>query len=623
MMMRILINRIIAAICLFCFSNISFSQGLVENELTTNHIIISKYEQIKSSYRTPSLSDTIILGVKGILDDFSGNGPYPDTAIWLDNKVFINRDFAKAPISLGVATFEGLDYNGFPYDFTAGSTTSAVADFLTSKPIHLNNPPSDSVYLSFFYQPQGNGNAPEYQDSLVVQFKNATSGWKNVWAKRGTTLPATDSSWSLAMIPIADTAYLKDGFQFRFYNRATISGNTDHWNIDYVYLNKTRNINDTTFEDVAFVYKTPPLISLYSAMPWKQYSASDMKLNYTTTIRNNHSVTKNGSFKYKIYNDLGIQVNTTYSGGSFNIDPFSTSGYMNYAAFTNPALNFTIPLLTTASRYTIESSISSTPDNDRGNDTVRFVQDLTNYFSYDDGTAENSFGLSTLYAQLAEKFTLNVADSMQYIDIYFNPFLTNTSIYSFNLHIWTDGGGVPGTVVYIGSVAESPEYGMVMPNQFIRYKLDAPVYLNPGVFYVGFKQNTNQFLNVGVDKNTNTQTKIFYNVTGSWNASPFFGSLMLHPVFGSAAEFTGLTDTETITGKMVVYPNPANNQLFIDGFPPAKKISFTILDLLGKVVIPNSVYTNFIDISILESGVYFIQMKDEENISTVKFIKVN
>jgi hypothetical protein len=164
---------------------------------------------------------------------------------------------------------------------------------------------------------------------------------------------------------------------------------------------------------------------------------------------------------------------------------------------------------------------------------------------------------------------------------------------------------------------------MVMPNQFIRYKLDAPVYLNPGVFYVGFKQNTNQFLNVGVDKNTNTQTKIFYNVTGSWNASPFFGSLMLHPVFGSASEFTGVADAEKGSGEMLVYPNPANDQLFIDGFPDTKKISFTIFDLLGKVVIRNSVYENFIDISILECGVYFIQMNDDENISTVKFIKVN
>jgi hypothetical protein len=415
-------------VCVLFYSTLSFSQGLVENDLSTNPIIISKYEQLKATYKAASIADTLSLGVKGILDDFSAEGPYPDTSLWLDNKVFINRDFAKAPITLGVATFEGLDYNGYPYDFTAGSTSSAVADFLTSKPIYLNNPLSDSIYLSFYYQPQGNGNAPEYQDSLVVQFKNETSGWKNVWAQKGRTLTTSDSSWSLAMIPIADTAYLKDGFQFRFYNRATISGNTDHWNIDYVYLNKTRNIHDTTFEDVTFVYNTPSLLNTYSAMPWKQYSATDMKLNYNTSIRNNHTVTKNGSFTYKIFNDLGVQVNTTYSGGSFNIDPFTSSGYMNYPAFTNPALNYTIPILTAASRYSIESTISSTPDNDRSNDTVRFVQDLTNYFSYDDGTAENSFGLSTLYAQLAEKFILNVADSLQYIDIYFNPFLTNTSI---------------------------------------------------------------------------------------------------------------------------------------------------------------------------------------------------
>lgn len=621
-MMKILMNKILVVVCVLFYSTLSFSQGLVENELSTNPSIISKYNQLKVSYKAASIYDTLRLGVKGILDDFSAEGPYPDTSLWLDNKVFINRDFAKAPITLGVATFEGLDYNGYPYDFTAGSTSSAVADFLTSKPIHLNNLLSDSIYLSFYYQPQGNGNAPEYQDSLVVQFKNGTLGWKNVWAKRGSTLTSNDSSWSLAMIPINDTAYLKDGFQFRFYNRATISGNTDHWNIDYVYLNKTRNINDTTFEDVTFVYNTPSLLNTYSAMPWKQYSASDMKLNYNTSIRNNHTVTKNGSFIYKIFNDLGVQVNTTYSGGSFNIDPFSSSGYMNYAAFTNPALNFTIPILTAASRYSIESTISSTPDNDRGNDTVRFVQDLTNYFSYDDGTAENSFGLSTLYAQLAEKFTLNIADSLQYIDIYFNPFLINSSIYSFNIHVWTDGGGVPGTAIYISALPDSPEYGMVMPNQFIRYKLDAPLYLNPGTFYVGFKQNTNQFLNVGVDKNTNTQSKIFYNVTGSWNASPFVGSLMLHPVFGSASEFTDISEERKSENIGVVYPNPASDQLFIDGFSDTQKFSFTIFDLLGNVVIHNSVYDNFIDISNLGSGVYFIQMNDEENSSTLKFIKL-
>ena len=208
------------------------------------------------------------------------------------------------------------------------------------------------------------------------------------------------------MIPITDTAYLKDGFQFRFYNRATLSGNTDHWSIDFVYLNKTRVRTDTTFEDVAFVYDTPSLLTNYSAMPWKQYSTSEMKTIYSTTIRNNHTAIKNGGFSYKIYDASGAQVNTTYSGGSFNLDPFSTSGYSSYAPFATPPLNYTIPALTVADRYSIESVINSTPDFNRGNDTVRHVQDITNYYAYDDGTAENSFGLSTLSVYGLNRLTL-------------------------------------------------------------------------------------------------------------------------------------------------------------------------------------------------------------------------
>lgn len=622
MMMKILTKKIYIVIAILFFANFGFSQGLVENELTTNQTIINKYYEIKSVLRSPSINDTISLGVKGILDDFSYSGPYPDTSIWLDNKVFINRTFAKAPITLGVATFEGLDYTGYPYDFTVGPSSSAVADYLTSKPINLNYLPSDSLYFSFYCQPQGIGNAPEYLDSLVLQFKNSFTGWKNVWAKKGSTLAVNDSSWTLVMIPIADTAYLKNGFQFRFYNRATISGNTDHWNIDYVYLNKTRNINDTTFEDVSFVYNTPSLLNAYSAMPWRQYSASDMKVNYSTTIRNNHTAIKNGNFSYKIYDDLGTQVNTTYSGGSNNLDPFSIVGYINYIPFTNPPLNYTIPSLTNAERFTIESIVNSTPDNERGNDTVRHVQDITNYFAYDDGTAENSFGLSTLYAQLAEQFTLNVADSLQYIDIYFNPFLTNASIYTFNLYVWSDAGGTPGTPFYVGASAVSPAYGGVTYNQFIRYQLDAPLYLGTGKFYVGFKQNTNQFLNVGVDKNNNSQTKIFYNVSGTWNASPFFGSLMLHPVFGSASEFSGIADSPKTTSDIFVYPNPANDRLFIKRTNENEKINFSIFDLLGKTIINNAVYSDFIDVSMLDGGIYFVQLNDGKNCSSVKFIKV-
>ncbi len=622
-MMRILTYRTVLTISILFFANLGFSQGLGLGELTTNPVIVSKHNELKGIARTPVIIDTLALGVKGFLEDFSYSGPYPDTNLWIDDKVFINRDFAKAPITLGIATFEGLDETGYPYDFTAGPATSAVADYLTSKPINLNYPATDSIYFSFYCQPQGIGNDPESLDSLVLQFKHSVSGWKNVWSKKGSTLATNDSTWDFVMISIIDTAYLKDDFQFRFYNRATLSGNTDHWSIDYVYLNRIRNKNDTTFEDVSFVYNTPSLLNIYSAIPWRQYDTTDMKVLYATTIRNNHTATKNGSFSYKIYDDLGAQVNTTYSGGSFNIDPYSTTGLMNYSPFTNPPLNYNIPLLTNAERFTIESILNTTPDNERKNDTVRHVQDLTNYFSYDDGTAESSIFLSTLYGQLAEKFVLKVADSMQYVDIYFNPFVTNASIYTFNINVWSNAGSTPGVLIYTGATPESPAYGMVMHNQFTRYKLDDPLYLNPGTYYVGFTQNTTQPLNIGFDKNTNSQSKVFYNVSGSWNSSPFVGSLMLHPVFGVYSEFTGIADSqEQIKNDLLVYPNPANDRLFINYKNENQKTNFSIIDLLGKTVINDGIDNNYIDISMLENGVYFIQLNNEDKISTAKFIKM-
>jgi hypothetical protein len=622
MMMKMvaLINKVLLIAGIALLTAPAFSQGLTENELSTNQVLVRKSVELKSARRLPSLNDTLNLGTRGILDDFSKPGPYPDTTFWTDDKVFINRTYPKAPITLGAATFDGLDYNGYPYDFTAASSSSAVADYFTSKPIHLNYPASDSIYLSFYYQPQGRGNAPEYQDSLVLQFKRGT-GWSNVWAERGTTLPVNDSSWTLVMLPVTDTAYLKDGFQFRFYNRATLSGNTDHWSIDYVYLNRLRTKNDTAFEDVSFVYDTPPLITPYSAMPWRQYDTTFMKDNYSAAIRNNHTVVKNGSFGYRIYDAAGTQVNTTYSGGSVNIDPFWTSGYANYAPFTNPVLNYTIPAPVAADRYSIECFLNSTPDNDRNNDTVRYTQDLTNYYAYDDGSAENSFGLSTLYAQLAEQFTLRVADSLQYIDIFFNPFLTNTEVYTFDLKVWGDAGGQPGLPIYTSATPQNPGYSGITYNDFIRYKLDAPLYMSPGVFYIGFLQNTNQFLNVGVDKNINTQAKIFYNVSGPWNNSPFAGSVMMHPVFGSASEFTGVPQIKK-SENISLYPNPATEELhvvFSESTP--REFRYSVSDILGKKVIPESVSAGSIDVSSLGNGIYFISVADEKGMHTLKFIK--
>lgn len=601
-----------------------FSQGLEENPLTVNSVLIKKQHQLKSVQKLPSIHDTISLGTKGILDDFSNEGPYPDTTYWLNKNVFINEGYAKAPITIGVATFDGLDSVGYPYNFLMSSGGTGIADYLTSKPIRLNYPASDSIYFSFYYQPQGLGNAPEQADSLVLEFKGAgtLASWDRIWAKKGKTLAINDSSWTLVMIPITDTTYLKDGFQFRFKNYATLSGSLDHWNIDYVYLNKVRNQNDTVFEDISFVYNNTSLLTEYAAMPWRHYTTADMKTVYATSIRNNHNATKNGSFTYAIYDETNTQVNTTYSGGNINIDPFNPSGYLSYAPFTTPALNYTIPTLTDSGSYTIECAVNSTPDFYRGNDTIRYVQEFANHYAYDDGTAESALGLSTLYAQLAEKFTSTTPDTLRCIDIYFNPIITNVEPYTFRLKVWSASGSIPGAAVFTSDTTLYPEYGQLMPNQFTRYYLDAPVYLNAGTFFIGFIQNTNQFLNVGLDKNSDSSDKVYYNITGGWAQSPYPGSLMMRPVFGPATDFTGINDRYKDKNLLSVYPNPATDKLHIQlKASDSEATSYSIVDLFGRVIITNQFVTNqAIDISMLSNGIYFVKLDSSTKTITQKFV---
>jgi len=348
-----------------------------------------------------------------------------------------------------------------------------------------------------------------------------------------------------------------------------------------------------------------------------------MKSTYSTTIRNNNTVTKNGSFGYKVYDEFGTQQNTTYSGGSFNIDPYFPNGYMNYPPFSAPALNYTIPALTDTTYYTIESYLNSTPDFNRKNDTVRHKQKFSNFYAYDDGTAETSFGLSTLYGLFAERFVITTADTLQAIDIYWNPVLADVSqLYTFNSMVWNDNSGKPGTLLFMDTTAR-PVYNQTGYDKFTRHYLQkGKMYLSPGTYHFGIRQNTNQFLNIGVDRNINTQYKVFYNVTGTWLNSPYPGSLMLHPVFGSRSEFTGVADMpQTITIK--VFPNPAKDKLFIKGLPTDsnESISISVIDLYGRLVkeITNNAI-EFIDVSDLANGIYILKISSKDFSHTNKFI---
>ena len=111
------------------------------------------------------------------LDDFSHSDLYPDSTKWTDLNVLVNDGFPLCPPNRNCATLDVLDASGRVYSYAISN--AFVAEYLTSVRIRLDSvmepepralTPADSVYFSFYYQPQGNGNPPEAHDSLVLQF---------------------------------------------------------------------------------------------------------------------------------------------------------------------------------------------------------------------------------------------------------------------------------------------------------------------------------------------------------------------------------------------------------------------------------------------------------------------
>jgi len=71
-----------------------------------------------------------------------------------------------------------------------------------------------------------------------------------------------------------------------------------------------------------------------------------------------------------------------------------------------------------------------------------------------------------------------------------------------------------------------------------------------------------------------------------------------------------------------IYPNPTENELFVE-LLDFENTSFVIFDVIGKTVCNSEITasTNIVDISSLENGIYFIQIKNQNKKATLKFIK--
>lgn len=629
----IMIKHFLFLLPLLLWGQFLSAQEEMLSPLNGNPVLIEKHLE-----NDPALKNRMMLNSALNLpfyDDFSLPGPYPNTNNWHNSQsVYINDHFGIAPPTIGVATFDGLKRNGYPYN--AGATSgSSFSDTLLSQPIRLDSvttqlvsiTPADSVYLSFYFQPKGRGDAPESGDQLYLDFYNPTfNSWTSVWIKNGYN-PGLDSAFNRVMIPIKDTAYFKNGFRFRFRNKSTLCGAVDMWHIDQVYLNKARTKNDTLLPEIAFVYPVKSLLANYSQMPFEQFTGvSDMKSNIGAWLRNNGNGPVNITTHFSITDNNGTIVKQN-TNGSNNLNPYQTSGYCNDPSLIFPAINYTYNngiAFSDSTSYRIKFYVTAT-DTNRRNDTARYVQKFNNYFAYDDGSAEGGYGINAYNGAMAVKYTLNTADVLRSVDIFFDPIINVNLIQnsSFRIAIWGDNAGSPGNLLYKDSLT-LPYFSTNGYNMFNRYQLSSPIQFNsPMTIYVGYIQTLNQPLNVGIDLNTNNQTKNYYNVGNGWLQSNFQGSLMIRPVFGDSLRAIGIKPTidNNLESTISIFPNPASDNFTVADLNSKQenaKIQITGID--GKIICE----TNFrsmitLPVNNFESGIYFVKIIRENDLkSTTK-----
>ena len=535
-------------------------------------------------------------------DDFSYDSHVVDYNLWQNSSVFINRNYPLNPPTYGVATFDGMNEKGLARSFFPISD-SEPSDTLMSRPIDLSY--SNSVYFIFYYQAKGLGDTPQFQDSLVLEFLDDTLGWQSILSIEGQNM----QEFKKVVLIIDSPVFLHDNFQFRFRNYATISGNFDHWHIDYVKLDNFLSSSDTSsLNDVSFVYNSPSFLKRYSEMPWTHFinnENAELKDSIDIKLRNNGAST-NVDYQFNVFENNNQVFHYPTIGISRNVSVLDYDSIGNYS-FIDPSINIESNVFNSfqieSTSFIVQNIIGTALSDNKFNDTLYHTQNFQFHFAYDDGTAESAYGINVNGAKLAYEFQLNRPDTLRAIQMYFPQMLYAMNNVDFHLTIWEDDNGSPGNIIY--SQLVSPVH--TEDGKYHSYYIDSPFQI-VGTFYVGWEQTTNDLLNIGLDRNNEANSYMFYNIGSGWNMSSFPGSWMIRPVF-SMNEL--ITSDQDISLEIKTYPNPVDSEFFIENSQQDDIISLYSLQgiLISRLVVDSNLPK--IDVHDLPRGVYILEVLDK------------
>ena len=576
-------------------------------------------------------------------DDFTKLGVYPDASKWQSKQVFVNSGFPKMPVNYRAATFDVVDQYGKVY--ARGSSNPFIADSLLSVKIRLDSidnhaiTADDSVYFSFYYQPGGFGDSPERDDSLVLQFGYGydelvfdtvlqnyvtlrKTAWKQVWATEGIEFESFIDSlgenqyFKKVMIPIIDTCFFKEDFRILFFNYGTLPttmypndrSNMDEWNIDFVYLDINRSLENDSYPLVSLTDNAPSFLMRYKSMPYKHY-----KENPITEINNDFDVniTNLDAKSHEIRYSCKVKDNNSSWNYSYTDNPLIVNQYENVGVMTrNISMgDFIYPynLDVDTTSFTICHYIKAVDANGNlvSGDSIVRHQGFYNYFAYDDGTPEMGYGLVPQDTYFAAQFKVSKLDTLGGVQMLFNRTFNDANFNFFDIVVWRDNNGKPGEIIYTLK-DQRPAWNDSALYAFSNYTFKEIVKVN-STFYVGIRQQYAKTINIGFDSSTDNSQYNFYNAGEGWKNSSFPGSLMIRPVMGKHPYFIGIDENQEVANTLTLYPNPASDYVHIDGVDENTCSEISVFDMTGRLIIKYP-YCNELNVSDLQNGIYMLRV---------------
>jgi hypothetical protein len=617
--------------------------------LTFTHKSIAQLKLVRLSHQqnTKDTRERTSVNEKYIelpfFDDFSKTTQgQPDTALWkMNSGVFINNGLATTPPTVNTASFDGLDNQGNPYDFSKeqliGKTDSLVSHSIDLVKIGSGN----QLIFEFYWQAEGLGELPDATDSLMLQgykyINDSTYRWETLWSVNGDSAKIYPIKFRKERILMKDVEYFHPNFKFQFQSIGRQSGSYDHWHLDYVLVYIVGRDNPLKRIDIAMGVIPNSIFGEYTAMPAQVFFNNPTEYLTDTLFTSIHNIsdTINVVTPRCIVKELitGSQLGELetiaisengedkFQGDAFigqvNEDGKRRGERLSLLAFNQGIAN-QIPRGDSAKiayQFFVEAGEKNELIPTRNNDTLTVIAHLKDYWAYDDGEAEYGIGINQRFGKLAYQYFTPKKDTLTHIDISFPKLGINLASENFNLLIWSKLDTLDETKSILLHRQNSGFNYSNIRNSFTRIELNNLIPVE-GEYFIGFEQLGDLMLTVGYDKNTESGSHIFYNVSSKWERNyTFEGSMMMRPVFQKKDIINGIEDEWV--GGIKLYPNPTSDVFIIEGENLQKA---EILDLTGKIFHTHHFKetTKTINISSLHSGIYVVRIFSEKGWITNK-----